>query len=107
MIVFVIKEIRKRKNITLYKLSKDTNLSRTYLRNIENNVNTNPTLSVLIKIANVLDVNIKELFYSELDIEKLRKEMHKKIEKFGINSKQVLQISQIIDLLLNAQKESN
>lgn len=101
MLIFNIKNIRLNKNITLYNLSKKTGLSRTYLRNMENNINTNPTLSVLEKISTALDVNIKDLFYSTLDIENLKKEMHKKIDLNGIDSKEVLQISQIIDLLLN------
>lgn len=101
MLVFNIKNIRLNKNITLYQLSKTTNLSRTYLRNLENNIANNPSTQVLEKIAKALDVNIKTLFYSELDIEELRKEMHKCINKYGLDSKEVLEISQLIDLLLN------
>lgn len=101
MLIFNIKNIRLNKNITLYKLSKMTGLSRTYLRNIENNIDTNPTVSVLEKIASVLEVNIKDLFYSELDIECLKKQMYEKIDMYGINSKEALEISSIIDLVLN------
>lgn len=101
MIIFVIKEIRENKNITLYRLSKTTGLSRTYLRNIENNINTNPTISVLEKIAAALDVNVKDLFYSELDFEYLRQQMHEKIDRYGVNSKEALELSHIIDLILN------
>lgn len=101
MIVFVIKKIRENKNISLYKLSKITGLSRTYLRKIENNINTNPTLSVLEKIATSLEVDIKDLFYSKLDIDNLKQQMYKKIDMYGINSEEVLEISHIIDLILN------
>lgn len=104
MIVFVIKNIRLSKKISLYKLSKQTNLSRTYLRNLENNISTNPTLSVLEKIATALDVNIKELFYTELDIQQLKKVLYKNIDKFGISSAEALEISQIIDKLLNIKR---
>ena len=101
MLVFNIKNIRLSKGITLYQLSKNTNLSRTYLRNLENNIANNPSTQVLEKIANALNVNVKTLFYSELDIEELRKEMHRCIDKYGLDSKEVLEISQLIDLLLN------
>lgn len=67
MIVFKIKEIRETKNITLYYLSKNTGISRTYLRALENNKKSNPTIQTLYKIALVLDVNVKDLFYSEFD----------------------------------------
>lgn len=68
MIAFRIKEIRKNKNITLYNLSKNTSISRTYLRDLENNKKSNPTIQTLYKIALVLNVNIKDLFYSEFDL---------------------------------------
>ena len=63
----------------------------------------NPTLHVLESIANVLNVNVKKLFYSELDVEELREEMYRRIEVFGLDSKEVYEISQIIDLLLNVE----
>lgn len=101
MLVFIIKEIRLKKNITLYQLSKMTGLSRTYLRNLENNQKCNPTFVATKKIADALGVNIKELFYSELDLAYLKKEMYNRIDKFGLDSPQVLEISQIIGLLVN------
>lgn len=64
MIVFKIKEIRENRHITLYSLSKNTGISRTYLRELENNKKDNPTIKTLCKIANFLEVNIKDLFDS-------------------------------------------
>ena len=43
------------------------------------------------------------MFYYDADIEDLREEMNIRIEKFGIHSKEVLEISQIIDLLVNVK----
>ena len=56
MQIFVIKMLRTSKNITLYKLSQVTGISRTYLRELENNNVFNPTMQILNKIANALDV---------------------------------------------------
>ena len=69
MIVFNIRNIRKSKKISLRKLSDMTGISRAYLYDLESNRRFNPTLFILQKIAEVLEVNIKELFYSlnELD----------------------------------------
>ena len=106
MQIFVIKMLRTSKNITLYKLSKETGLSRTYLRNLENNKTFNPTLRVLEKIANALNVNIKQLFYSLNEIEPLRKEMYRRINIYGLGSKEVMEVSQIIDLLINVKFKS-
>ena len=101
MIVFRIKQIREKKNITAYKLAKEVGISRSYLSELENNKKMNVSLKVLFDISKYLDVNIKDLFYTSLDIEKLRKEMHNCINKYGLDSKEVLEISQLIDLLLN------
>lgn len=103
MFVFRIKEIRENKNITLYRLSKKTGISRSYLTDLENNKKTNPSLETAYKISLALDVGIRDLFYSTLDIEKLKKEMYKKIDKYGLNSKEVAEISQLIDLLINIE----
>lgn len=103
MLLFVIKKIRQNRNMTLYELSKRTDISRTYLRLIENNHTVNPTTRILEDIAEALEVNIKDLFYSTAEIENLKQEMYKKIEQFGLDSKEVMEISQIIDLLVNIE----
>ena len=107
MFVFIIKNVRESKNITLYRLMKLTGLSYSYLSELENNKVFNPSLKTMYTIANALNVKVDDLFYSELDLEKLRTEMHNKIEIFGLDSKEVLEVSQIIDLLINIEmKES-
>ena len=99
MVVFVIKQIRESKGISQYRLSQMTDISRTYIRNLENNKKINPSLHILSLIADALEVSIKDLFYTRLEISKLRKELHRRINKYGLNSKEVLEISQIIDVL--------
>ena len=101
MYIFAIKPLRKSRNISLYELSNLTGISRTYLRNLENNKSFNPTLFILDKIAKALNVTIKDLFYYDNDIDDLKKEMYFRIEKYGIDSKEVLEVSQVVDLLIN------
>ena len=101
MYIFAIKPLRKSRNISLYELSNLTGISRTYLRNLENNKALNPTLFILDKIAKALNVTIKDLFYYDNDIDDLKKEMYFRIEKHGINSREVMEVSQVIDLLIN------
>lgn len=106
MFVFVIKNIRERKSLTIYKLSKLTGINRAYLTQLENNKKFNPTMQILDKIANALDVNIKQLFYCLDEIETLKKEMYKRIDQYGINSNEVMEVSKIIDLLVNVKFKS-
>lgn len=103
MIVFNIRNIRKSKKISLRKLSDMTGISRAYLYDLESNRRFNPTLFILQKIAEVLEVDIKDLFYSLNELDNLKEEMYRRIDKYGINSKEVLEISQIIDLLVNVK----
>lgn len=107
MIVFVIKELRLKKKISQKKLSEMTDISRTYIRNLEKNIVSNPTIHTLSIISEALDVNIKDLFYSELEIDTLKEEMYRRIDKFGINSNEVMEISHIIDLLINIKMQKN
>lgn len=101
MIIFVIKQLRESKNISQYKLSQMTDISRTYLRNLENNKKFNPTMHILLLIADALEVNVKDLFYTELDIDKLKEELNNRVEKYGLEAKETIEVSQIIDLLIN------
>lgn len=101
MFVFVIKNIREKKDISLKELSKKTNISKSYLSDLENNKKFNVTLDKLYRIASALDVNVKDLFYTSLDIEYLRKKLHYRISKYGLNSKETIEVSKIIDLLVN------
>lgn len=101
MFVFVIKNKRKEKNITLYRLVKITGLSYSYLSELENNKVYNPSLATMYKIAHALDCKIDDLVYGELDIDNLKKELNRRIDEYGLRSKEALEISQIIDLLIN------
>ena len=56
-----IKVLRENKGLTQEKLAEKTGLSLDFIGKIEVNINE-PGLKSLIKIANALDVHIKELF---------------------------------------------
>jgi XRE family transcriptional regulator of biofilm formation len=56
-----IYEIRKRRGLTLSELAGRANISKSYLSNIERNLNRNPSIQVMGKIALVLDVDLKML----------------------------------------------
>ena len=101
MIIYAIKNLRKSKNITLDELSNKTSISNSYLSKLENNKVTNCTINTLEKIADALEVNIKDLFYSKLDINELKSKLNETIDEYGINSKEALEISQLVDLLIN------
>lgn len=56
-----IYEIRMKKGMTLSELAERAKVSKSYLSNIERNLNQNPSIQVTRKIAKVLDVDFKDL----------------------------------------------
>lgn len=107
MFIFVIKKIRIVKNISLNYLCEKTKLSRSYLTKLENNHLNTCSLETLKKISDTLEVNIKDLFYTTYDIEDLKEELNEIIDEHGFNSKEALELSQLIDLLINIINKEN
>lgn len=64
-----IAEIRKRRGYTMSELADLSNISKSYLSNIERNINKNPSIEVMQKIAKVLNVDFMMLIKPELDID--------------------------------------
>lgn len=63
-IVMLIRQIREKKNISLEELSRKANVSKAHLSYIERN-EKEPSISVLVKISKVLNVEVKELYKVE------------------------------------------
>ena len=68
MLKLSIKKVRKFKSVTQEELSLRTDLSQSYLSELENNSLSNPTLKTIETIAEALDVCPTELI--ECDCEK-------------------------------------
>lgn len=60
-IQILLKQVRAQKNMTLAKLSDKTGISTTHINDIENNLKE-PSLSMMVRLAKGLDVNINELY---------------------------------------------
>lgn len=58
-------EIRKLRGFTLSELAEKAKVSKSYLSNIERNLNKNPSIEVINKIARVLNVDLKTLLISD------------------------------------------
>lgn len=57
-----ISRCRKQKNISISELAEKANISYSYLYQLENNRKVNPSLEILDKIANALEMDISLLF---------------------------------------------
>lgn len=56
-----IKRIAEKEGITMYRLSKESKVSSSYISEIVNNKRKNPSIDIIKKIAGVLNVTIDEL----------------------------------------------
>lgn len=56
-----IERIAKEKNITMYRIAKDSNLSMSYVWEICKGKRENPSITVISKIAKVLGTTVDEL----------------------------------------------
>ncbi|MCY1719119.1 helix-turn-helix transcriptional regulator [Prolixibacteraceae bacterium Z1-6] len=78
----VVREVRKRRGLTLVELSEASTVSVSHLSEIEKGKRI-PSIIVLKKIAKVLKVAVYYLLYKDLNIEDIPMEMRDKFEKFN------------------------
>ena len=62
-----IHKIRKKRGLTLTQLAEQANISKSYLSNIEREINDNPSIHVMEKISSVLGVELKSLLDAKPD----------------------------------------
>ena len=83
-----IKKLRKEKRIKQIDFSKQCGISQTYLSQLEND-ERNPTVDVLERISNVLEIPYPVLSFLSITVENVpeeKKEVYKRMEKvmFGL-----------------------
>lgn len=61
MIVYLIKDIRKSRDMTLRELARKTGISKSYLSNIERN-EKKPSFEYMVLIAKALNVHLEDLY---------------------------------------------
>lgn len=59
------KKIRKSRGLTLSECAKRANISKSYLSNIERNLNQNPSLQIIERLAGVLNVEVNTFISEE------------------------------------------
>ncbi|MDR4949084.1 helix-turn-helix domain-containing protein [Neobacillus cucumis] len=61
MLGAIIQKLRQEKGLSITQLAEKTEISKSYLSYIERNIQTNPSIEVLAKIATALDVDLQTL----------------------------------------------
>lgn len=105
-----IRTIRKERRLTLSELAERAHIAKSYLSNIERNVNQNPSIHVLEKIASVLEVDIQVLIGSQPEVKaQLEDEwltFIKDLKKSGIEKENLDDYKTIIEFI-HWQKEKS
>lgn len=100
-----IYDLRKSRGLSLTELSERSSISKSYLSNIERNLNKNPSIQILEKIALVLKVDVKALINSEKPqntIHQLEYEWMdfiKELKEYGIEKENLQEYRQLIDFI--------
>lgn len=99
-----IAEIRKRRGFTLSQLAERANISKSYLSNIERDLNRNPSLHIIEKISGVLNVDIVTLLNSEDEeiaflLEKEWIDFITELKESGIKKDQIQHYKLLIDFI--------
>lgn len=58
-----MKLIRIEKRLKQYEMAEMLGISREYLRRIENNTAKNPSIPIMKKISEILEISVQELFF--------------------------------------------
>lgn len=66
-----IKQLRQSKNISLSELAEAAGVAKSYLSNVEREIQSNPSIQVIEKIASSLQVPINDLLFGEQENKEL------------------------------------
>ncbi|WP_040203803.1 XRE family transcriptional regulator [Neobacillus jeddahensis] len=100
-----IAKIRKQRGYSLTELADLTNISKSYLSNMERNLNKNPSLQIMSKIATVLDVDLITLLnsgnpdVSHVYLEKEWVDFVRELKESGLEVDQIRQYKTLIEFI--------
>ncbi|MGM8212338.1 helix-turn-helix domain-containing protein [Virgibacillus sp. W0430] len=96
-----IKKIRLEKRLSLSELADRAQISKSYLSNIERNVNQNPSIQIMEKIAAVLRVEFQALMGEELKKDAVPEEAWiqfvNELKESGISTDQLSEYKTVIE----------
>ncbi|MFD4703694.1 helix-turn-helix domain-containing protein [Gottfriedia sp. NPDC058432] len=106
-----IQEIRKKKGLTLSELAEKANISKSYLSNIEREINQNPSIQVMEKITKVLSVDMSTLLGINAEIQHpLEKEWFNfaiELKELGIDIEKIHEYKSIFEFIKWKSKIEN
>jgi XRE family transcriptional regulator, master regulator for biofilm formation len=105
-----IEELRKKKGLTLSELAKRSKVSKSYISNIERNVNHNPSIAVIERIAVVLNVDVNCLLNNKTTtateyMDPEWKEFISELKSAGIKKERIRDYKELIEFISWKEKK--
>lgn len=98
-----IHKLRKEKGFTLSELAEQANISKSYLSNIERELNDNPSIQVMEKITKVLDVDFKTLLEPKSEVPNLPDQealnLVRELKNFGIEIEKLHEYKKVFEFI--------
>ncbi|PHA03097.1 transcriptional regulator [Bacillus pseudomycoides] len=100
-----IYRFRKNRGLTLSELAERAGISKSYLSNIERNINQNPSIQVMEKIALVLEADLNTLIETKKNVEKKQQierewiDFVYELKKAGIDKEEIREYKILIDFI--------
>ncbi|MGG0177998.1 helix-turn-helix domain-containing protein [Gottfriedia acidiceleris] len=97
-----IQEIRVKKGLTLSELAEKANISKSYLSNIERELNDNPSIQVVEKISKVLGVDFRTLLGTNTENNKLESDyldLIKELVEIGIGREELREYKKVFEFV--------
>ncbi|MFD0771234.1 helix-turn-helix domain-containing protein [Bacillus sp. CGMCC 1.60114] len=100
-----IYQFRKNRGLTLSELAERAGISKSYLSNIERNINQNPSIQVMEKIALVLEADLNTLLETKTNVEKKQKierewiDFVYELKKAGVDKEELGEFKILIDFI--------
>lgn len=105
-----IAEIRRKRGMSLSELAERANVSKSYISGLERSINENPSIQVINRIADILEVNVTTLIGAEREPEecpeKEWQEFVSELKETGIDKEQIGEYRTLIEFI-KWQKEKN
>ncbi|MGF9965388.1 helix-turn-helix domain-containing protein [Bacillus rhizoplanae] len=100
-----IYQFRKNRGLTLSELAERARISKSYLSNIERNINQNPSIQVMEKIALVLEADLNTLLETKTNVETKQQierewiDFVYELKKAGIDKEKLREYKILIDFI--------
>ncbi|MGE7905337.1 helix-turn-helix domain-containing protein [Peribacillus sp. NPDC094092] len=95
MIGYRVKSLREERKMSISELSTKSGVAKSYISSLERNLQTNPTILVLEKIARILCIKVDALLYDQVDMDDEWMDILQDLMRAGISKEEIREFIQV------------